>query len=399
VVTDDGINTFEDTLTWMKGKHVFKFGADYRHFWRLLGTVSSTTYGNFTFNGTYTGQAFADFLLGIPQNSQRLTPLVNRTVHQNQSGIFFNDSFKVTSKLTLDYGLRWDYYGTPLYDNGLMWNWDSASGNVIVAPGTKSKVSPLYPSNITVVEGNVIPAAKRTNFRPRLALAYRLSDKLVLRGGYAEFTESWGYLNSGRVNGAGPFQLTESYNNQIVNGVPLFSFPNPFPRSLAAASVPGQSVTALPMNTEEGVLRQFNVTLERQVGSFGLRASFLGMLAAGQNYTLNIDKPQPSTVKWAASRNPYPQFSSTSVIRTDGSWHRDALQLAITKRAGGFTFDSNFTWANNISNYYNLQNPYHPLQWGTDGNEAPHAVGHHRHMGSPGRQGEGVPLPRARRAQ
>jgi hypothetical protein len=369
VTTDDGINTFEDTLTWMKGKHVLKFGAEYRHFWRLLGTVSSTTYGNFTFNGTFTSQAFADFLLGIPQNSQRLTPLVNRTVNQNQSGLFFNDTFKLTSKLTLDYGVRWDYYATPLYDDGLMWNWDQASGNVIVAPGTRSKVSPLYPSNIGVVEGNVIPSAKRTNIRPRISLAYRVSDKLVIRGGYAEFTESWGYLNSGRVNGAGPFQLTESYNNQIVNGAPLFTFPNPFPGSLSAASVPGQSVTAFPMKTDEGVLRQYNATVERQMGGLGVRLSLLGLRAGGQNYTLNIDKPPASTIKWTASRNPYPQFTSASVIRNDGSWHRDALQFAVTKRAGAFTFDSNFTWANNISNYYKLQDPYNPLQWGTDGNE------------------------------
>ena len=369
VVTDDGIATYSDTLTWMLGKHVMKFGGDYRHFWRTLGSISSTTYGNFTFNGTFTGQAFADFLLGIPQNSQRLSPLINRQVHQNQAGAYFNDTFKLTSKLTLDYGIRWDYYGTPLYNDGLMWNWDPTSGSVIVAPGTKNKVSPLYPSNITIVEGSVVPSPKLTNIRPRMSVAYRISDKLVLRGGYGEFTESWGYLNSGRVNGAGPFQLTESYNNQLVNGQPLFAFPNPFPTSLSAATVSGQSVTALPMNTDEGVLRQFNATAERQVGSLGFRLSLVGMQGANQNYTLNIDKPQASTTKWTASRNPYPQFSSANVIRTDGSWHREALQFAVTKRAGAVTFDSNFTWANNISNYYNLQDPYHPLNWGTDGNE------------------------------
>ncbi len=369
VVTDDGINTFEDTLTWMKGKHVMKFGGDYRHFWRLLGTISETWNGNFTFNGTFTGQAFADFLLGVPQNSQRLTPLINRTVHQNQSGLFFTDTFKLTSKLTLDYGVRWDYYGTPVYDDGLMWNWDSTTGNVIVAPGTKSKISALYPSNITIVEGSVIPSPKLKNIRPRISAAYRLTDNMVVRGGYGEFTESWGYLNSGRVNGAGPYQLTESYNNQLVNGTPLFAFPNPFPTSLSAATVAGQSVTQFPMNTDEGVLRQYNLTVERQVGNLGFRLSLLGMQGAGQNYTLNIDKPQASTTKFATSRNPYPQFSSANVIRTDGSWHRDALQFAVTKRMGAFTFDSNVTWANNISNYYNLQDPYHPLNWGTDGSE------------------------------
>lgn len=369
VATDDGINTISNTLTWMKGKHVLKFGGQYMHFWRLTGAVDPTVYGNFTFNGTYSGLGMADFLLGIPYNSQRLNPLINRTSRQNQGGLFFNDSFKLTPKLTIEYGVRWDYYGTPVYDDGLMWNWDSSTGNVIVATGTKSKVSALYPSTITVTEGSVIPSPKLTNLRPRISAAYRISDKLVVRGSYGEFTETWSYLTSGRLNGSGPFQLAESYNNVLTNGVPLFTFPNPYPASLASATVAGQTVTEFPKDTNEGVLRQYNVTLERQFGNLGVRLSMLGMRGRGQNYTLNIDKPRASTTKFVASRNPYPQFSTANVIRDDGSWNRDALQAAVVKRAGSFTFDSSFTWANNISNYYKLQDPYNPLQWGTDGNE------------------------------
>src|SRR5436305_11696251 len=113
ISNNSGINTFEDTLTWSRGRHVLQFGGDYRHFWNCCGSISTQVYGNFTFNGTYTGIGYGDFLLGIPFNSSRLIPLVNRLNHQNQTGLFLSDSFKITKRLTLEYGIRWDYYRAP----------------------------------------------------------------------------------------------------------------------------------------------------------------------------------------------------------------------------------------------------------------------------------------------
>ena len=148
ISNNSGINTFEDTLTWSKGRHVLKFGGDYRHFWNCCGTISTQVYGNFSFQrNLHRESAMRDFLLGIPFNSSRLIPLVNRLNHQNQTGIFLSDSFKITKRLTLEYGLRWDYYGAPVSNDGLMYNFDAGTGDVIVAPGTLSKVHPLYPQD------------------------------------------------------------------------------------------------------------------------------------------------------------------------------------------------------------------------------------------------------------
>jgi len=365
ISNNSGINTFEDTLTWNKGKHVLKVGADYRHFWNCCGTISTQNYGNFTFNGTYTGIGYADFLLGIPFNSSRLIPLVNRLNHQNQTGIFLSDTFKVTKRLTLDYGLRWDYYGAPISNDGLMYNFDQGTGNVIVAPGTLGKVHPLYPKTINVVEGKVVGDPDRHNFRPRISAAYRLTDKWVVRGGYGEFTESYGYF--ARLLNTGPFTLSESYTNVLTNGVPLFTFPNPFPSSLSAASVPSQGITGYPLQTKNGAIRQYNVTVERELHGMGLRASYIGSRGSGLNYNLNIDKPQPSTTPFTAARNPLPQFTSVSVTRDDGQWHYDSLQLEAQRRMGAFTFDASWTFANNLNNYSITENPYALGRWQRDG--------------------------------
>src|SRR5262249_5059948 len=72
VQTDNGTNTYRNTLSWSKGKHVLKVGFDALDLWFFSGTISSQVYGNFNFNGSITGIGYADFMLGIPYNSTRL---------------------------------------------------------------------------------------------------------------------------------------------------------------------------------------------------------------------------------------------------------------------------------------------------------------------------------------
>ena len=353
---DNGINTFIDTLTWSKGKHVLKFGGEYRQFWWQSGIINTQVYGAFNFNGSFTGNGFADFLLGIPYTATRLDPLFNRRNHNRQWGFYVNDSFKVSQKLTIDWGLRWDYYGEAVFDDGWMFNWDPKTGNVNVTQEGLSHIHPLYPKTITIGAGQVVADPKLSNFRPRISAAYRLAKNMVVRGGYGEFTETWSY--NARLQGGGPFQLTETYQNVITGGVPLLSFPNPFPSSTAGATVPSQNVTAYPLQTDNGVLRQYNLTLEREFGGIGVRASYIGSRGSGFNYSANINKPQPGTVKFTNSMRPWPQFVNTTVFRNDGAWHYDSMQLEVHKRMGSFMFNSNWTWSNSLYNYFITENPY-----------------------------------------
>jgi hypothetical protein len=365
--SDNGVDTYSDTMTWSKGKHVLKFGGEFRHYWWFSGSISNDVYGNFNFNGTYTGIAFGDFLLGIPYTSTRLDPIVNRPNHNKQIGWFISDTYKVSPKLTIDYGLRWDYYGIATYDDGLMYNFDLKTGNVIVSPETLSKVHPLFPKTIPISTGQVVPNADKSNFRPRISAAYRLTDKTVLRGGYGEFTDSWSY--TARLAGATPFQLGETYYNAIANNTPLFTFPNPFPASITSATVPSQSVTVLPLNTETGTIRQFNFTIEREIKNIGVRLSYIGMRNSGLNYgTYNMNKPQPSTATFTQSMRPYNLFNNVSVFGTDGKVHYNSLQMEVQKRVGAFVFNSNFTWSKNMYNWADTENPYAITdKWARDG--------------------------------
>jgi hypothetical protein len=364
---------YADTATWSKGHHVFKFGGEYKPQSRFSGFIPEGNYGSFQFNGSLTavavgsGYAYADFLLGLPFTSTRLDPITNRTMRDSELGLFVQDSFKVNNRLTLDLGLRWDRFGSPTYSDGLMLNWDPASGNVIIPSSKQSVISPLYPKNINIVTGTVPMHPDEHNFVPRIGVAYRVNDNLVVRGGYGIFTETLGRY--ARLQGTGPFQISETYQNVVTDGRPLLAFPNPFPASLANAAVPSQSVTGYPPDATNGKIHQFNVTVERQLKNTGFRLSYVGLRDYGMNYSISINKPQPSLIPFTASRRPYPQFVGATYYRNDGESRFNAVSFEALRKVGQVTFDSHWTLASSYSNFQsgaNLESPYAPLRLARD---------------------------------
>ena len=121
-----------DSADWQTGRHVWKFGFIYQRYGTSYGFVND--YGTFNFDGSVTGNAYADFLLGIPQSSARTNPLPDRHQYVSNWGIYAQDNFQISQKLTINYGLRYDYYGTPSASDNRMYNWDPATGDVIVNP-------------------------------------------------------------------------------------------------------------------------------------------------------------------------------------------------------------------------------------------------------------------------
>jgi hypothetical protein len=358
----DSLNyNFADNVSWAFGRHVLKFGGELRTYSRFNAQVPNENFGSFEFDGAFTNDAYADFLLGLPLSSTRLNPIVDRKLTSKELGLFITDTFKATSKLTLDFGLRWDRFSATTYDDGLMFNWDPATGNVIVPNDAMSRISPNYPSSINIVAGEVVPNPDARNFVPRIGAAYRLSNKTVIRGGYGMFNEFLGKFT--RYQGGGPFAVTETYYNSIENGVPLYQMPDPFPSAGVSPDVPSQSVTAVPMQTKNGYIHQYNLSMEQQVGDMGFRVSYIGSRNRGVNYSIATNKPAPSLIPFSSDRRPWPQFVGTTQYRTDGGANYDSLSVEASRRVGQLMFDNHYTWAHGMSNTLNLQNPYAPLYW------------------------------------
>lgn len=363
VQSNNYIYTYMDSVTWAKGKHVMKFGFSHQIFRNFVGEVPS--YGSFTFDGSMTGNAYADFLLGVPRQVTRSTPISNRTSYAGESGFYGEDTFKVTNNLTLSYGLRWDYMRSPFYADQQMYTLDKATQQIVVPAATIGKVSPLFASTgIPVVAGKVTSSSKMNNFRPRVSAAYRITPTFVVRGGYGAFTERIGYFSL--YSGAGPFAIAETYQNQPCASTsncpkPQFEFPNPFPQDLSKATVPSQSAAIFPTQASNGTLHQFNVTAEKEYKQNGFRISYVGIRGTGLNYSLNINKPQPSTTVFNVSSRPFQKFVTVTEYRADGSSRYNSLQLEAKRRTSHMTFDVNYSYQKNLANFYDVENPYDVL--------------------------------------
>lgn len=362
------------TLSKMTAKHSIKVGFDYRKYIGYSDVVQNGTYGQFTFNGSLSGFPYADFLLGLPFSSSRVDPLVDRRRRSNELGLFVDDTWKVSSDLTLTLGIRWDYFGAARYDDKLQYNWDPATGNIVIPQEVAGKVSSLYPTNlIRVTTGDAIIRPDRRNFAPRLGAAYRVNDKTVVRGGYGIFTEFLGQFPF--ANTGGPFQLSETFINTITDGVPLFQFPNASPAG--AGNIPSQSAVGFPVQARNGYFEQFNVTIERQLAQIGFRLSYTGTRGHGLNYNINLNKPQPSLIPFTQARRPYPQFIGATMGLQDGRTKYDAMTFEVQKKVGDITFDAHWTWGNSFADFLNTENPYSHYFWNRDG-----LVPRHRFVGT-----------------
>jgi len=155
-------------------------------------------FGSYTFTGTFSGNAYADFLLGIPQQSVRTTPQPRQYSRNHVYAGYIQDSWRVTPNLTVNLGLRYEYE-TPFNEiNGQMYNFDPATGNIVLPTQAALKnVSPLFPKSIGIETAQQagFPAqglcsGDNKDFGPRAGVAWRPFGKTnsVIRAAYGVYT-------------------------------------------------------------------------------------------------------------------------------------------------------------------------------------------------------------------
>jgi len=187
---------FTDNLTWIRGRHSLKLGTEIRleQFTIFQPAASRGDMGfgtDFTDNpaspGT-AGSAFATFLLGIPDFGD-ITSLHNVDYRRQIYAGYVQDDWKASNRLTLNLGLRYEFFSTIKEHNDEEATFDFASLSLIVPKGQNAQLTPTIAASIPIqrngTRGLIDP--DYNNFAPRVGLAYKLTDKLVMRAGYGIF--------------------------------------------------------------------------------------------------------------------------------------------------------------------------------------------------------------------
>ena len=212
-----------ENLTWLRGRHSAKFGTEIRRDEFTLFEPSAPR-GTLNFGSDFTdnpaapttgGEAYATFLLGIP-DSGTITNVHNVDYSRFIYAFYAQDDFRVTPRMTLNLGLRYELFTTIKAFENQQANFDFATDSLVVPAGQNAQLTPFLSANIPIVRnatpGLISPDLR--NFAPRVGLAFKIFDRLVLRAGYGIF---YGGQENGPYSNPSPgfnppFFVTQSFS-------------------------------------------------------------------------------------------------------------------------------------------------------------------------------------------
>jgi hypothetical protein len=329
-----------DTLNLVRGRHTIRLGGEIR--WSQFNLFQlNDPRGAFSFTGQYTsqdgsgiGNGLADMLLGIPQQS-----LIDSYVYLGNRepvpALFFQDDFKVSHNLTLNLGVRWEYF-SPIVDvHNRQANFDYATGQLLQA-GQKGN-------------SDALATAQKTNFGPRVGFAYTPIADTVIRGAFGIF------YSGQEIRTGDPLQLQYNlpyyYQPTFVgDGVtPALTLAQGFP-PLNASQAINPGATSLDTNPKTPYYQEWNVTVQRALpGRMSLEVAYVGSKGVHlQGLTdQNQDMvPGPGDVQ---SRRPYPFYSGFASMQMRGNANFSSLQFKMQKRLShGLYFLSSYTFSRGL---------------------------------------------------
>ncbi|MGH9655492.1 MAG: TonB-dependent receptor domain-containing protein [Bryobacteraceae bacterium] len=337
-----------DDLTWMKGKHLIQAGISFMH-WQFYN-FQNPSLGSFSFTGRYTGDAFADFLLGDLAGSSRPIAPLSATPTNDRYGFYIQDDWKVTPRLTLNLGLRYDL--PTLFQNtqGNMANWYPDINKLVILKG-KGDLSSYH--NLPIIEGSTIGlgpgnyiGTDNTQIAPRFGLAYRpfKSSALVIRGGYGLYYQKipWAF-GSYELAVNPPFTGEESFE-PLSESKPTLTFANAFPAG--EGGIPsGVSVSAYPVHYKYPMTGEWNFTVESQISSqTAIRATYLGAETEHLTQNFNINDPPPASGP-VQPRRPYQPFGPIHFYENGLTASTQSLQLSVRRRfSNGLSLEAQYAW-------------------------------------------------------
>ncbi len=346
-----------DNVTYIRGRHTFKFGEDIR---RMVLDIRNQggTQGQFNFTGVFTGNPLGDFLVGIPQNASATAPPgvdgVNLTTLWQA---FAQDDWRVTPNLTLSLGVRYEYQQPFVNSRNHISRFDPGyPGGRVIYPGDAFFLVPgqgFIPTERPLASRGLYEPDKN-NLVPRVGFAWRPfgDNRSSVRGGYGIFIEASNENNNIFSISNPPHLLQQGLTNDVRN--PTFVWSQLFPGAVAAGST---SVSSLAARLPAGYVQQWSLNLQREVtGNLAIEAGYMGSRGNKLDQRRNLNQAaldaDPGRPTPVVSRLPFPAFASglNYLDRTGFSAYHAFIARIERKFSRGLAFLAAYTLSKSIDN-------------------------------------------------
>jgi hypothetical protein len=333
-----------ENLSWLKGAHSIRVGFEFSKFDinHFQPQASNGPRGGFNFTGGLTSlrggasttgfNSWGDFLLGLPQTMGKDVQYENpATVRMPSYGLYARDSWQVSRKLTLDYGIRFEIYPAATRDHFDGERYDPTTDKV-------------FRGGFDTGHGQ---------FAPRLGIAYRLNEKTVIRtgAGISVDPNTFRYLRdaypatiSTQYSGASSFQAAGT----LRTGIPDVIGPDLNQTSFALPTAVG--TTTFPQKFDRGYIESYNFTVQRDAGAgINLQVGYAGSRAVRQTVIQNINAAGPGGGN--AGRALFPAFGRIADIKYFTPFNTaqyNGLLTSVTRRFGGSLLGLSYTLSRSI---------------------------------------------------
>ena len=348
-----------DTLTWVRSRHLLKFGGAVEHEHHYEPYIINSR-GTFNFTGNWTGQSYADFMLGVMNNDSRLVGSTTNYLLKTDSSFFAQDDWKVSPRLTLNLGLRYEIQKpiTDKYDR--LTNFLPGLNKVVVVSDRA-----LQSTGATFTNSSRVATAAQlglprslvyTNYKawaPRFGFAWRPfgGNRTVVRGGYGIFYGAFVEQTVRTSLGAAfPFVISQTVNS-VASNPSFLTLANPFPTApnlsgdLSTLSLSGYDARApLPY------LQSWNLTIERELGSLtALEVAYVGSKGTHLPIISNINQPYRLAQYAPNFPFPYPGFSTINYFSFEVNSVYNAAVISLRRRfANDFFYTASYTYSKSI---------------------------------------------------
>jgi hypothetical protein len=353
---------FQDQVTWFRGRHTVKAGLLLARTAYKDMQAAAALFGSATFSNRYTGQPYADFLLGLPSSSSRAFPPLMIDQWRWCYEAFLLDQFRVSPGLTLELGLRYEQRPTWIDREGRQSLFDIASGRIVVTDGSLGNVSPLMPKGyVSIVEakdvglpGKTLLKTDKNNFAPRIGLAWRpWGNRTVFRAGYGIFYDT---VPIGPNVGGVPFRIDEpAYTNPAT---PVVVLPQVFPATAVGGPATVGLSAALRPDLRFPYSMQWNITAEHERWNTGFRLSYVAANTRQGEWAYDINQPVADTRAYIDKPRLFPAYPAIN-YRTNGAGHQYHSLTAAAQRhlASGLFYQASWVWARDIGDLERGESP------------------------------------------